>query len=176
MSTQIGQKQAVIDAVSSVLGNTFNLGETVVRDSITSEQLDEVREIVFNGIAHGTVSYGKDISDTKAVRRYVNGMIDNHFRKATELNGGNKYVAPASSARGARDGQLSTLKKLLKTFEEGTEQHNQVLAAIESRTAFLATERASAKAVRARASKASEIDMSVLPPELQDLINSSISA
>lgn len=176
MSTQIGQKQAVIDAVSSVLGSNFTSGNTDVRSTITSEQLDEVRDIVFNGITNGLVNYSKDLADDKAVRRYVNGMIDNHFRKATELNGGNKYVAPASSARGARDGQLSTLKKLLKTFEEGTEQHNQVLAAIENRTAFLATERASAKATRARASKASEIDMSVLPMELQNLINSSIEA
>jgi hypothetical protein len=176
MSTQIGQKQAVIDAVASVLGSNFTSGLTVVRDTITSDQLDEVREIVLNGIAHGTVTYGKDSTDEKAVRRYVNGMIDNHFRKATELNGGNKYTAPASSARGARDAQLSTLKKLLKTFEEGSEQYNQVAEAIETRTSFLATERATAKASRARASKASEIDMSVLPLELQELINSSISA
>jgi hypothetical protein len=176
MSTQIGQKQSVINAVSEVLGSSFVPSSTIVRDVITSEQLESVRQLVFAGIISGSVAFGKSTEDEKLVRRYVNGMVDNHFRKSPELNGGTKYTTPTPGSRGSRDSQLSTLRKLLKTFDEGSSQYTQVLNAIATREATLSSERASARASKRAASKSDSIDMSVLPPELQDIFSSSASA
>ena len=167
MSTQIGQKQAVVNAVAEVLGSTFVSGSTVAREILTSEQLSSIRETVFSGVMSGSVAFGKSLSDEKLVRRYINGMIDNHLRKASELNGSTKYVA-SSAARGSRDPQLATLRKLLKTFEEGSEQYSQVLTAIESREAALTSEKAAARSAK----RSANIDISTLPAELQSMFAS----
>lgn len=170
-TTQIGQKQAVVNAVAEVLGSSFVSGTTVARDLLTAEQLSSVRESVFSGIMAGSVAFSKPLADSAAVRRYVNGMIDNHLRKASELNGSTKYVA-SGSPRGSRDPQLSTLRKLLKTYEEGSEQYAEVLSAISAREATLASEKAAARSAK----RAGNVDISSLPAELQAMFSSSASA
>lgn len=174
-NTTTSQKQAVIDAISTVLGNSFVSGETNVREVLTSEQLEQVRDLVANGILNGDVTFGKDTSDADDVRRYVNGMIDNHIRKAKELNGGSKYVA--AKTRGPRDEQLSTLKKLLKTYEEGSAQYKQVLSAISTRQNEILAARSALKNNAPRKARATKnIDMSILPPELQNILGPEVSA
>ncbi len=170
MSTS--QKEAVVTAVAKILGKSFVAGSTNVKEIITAEQLSQLRETILKGIQSGNIAYNKDASDEKAVRRYVNGMIDNHFRKAKELNGGQKYsVQTNGSGRGARDPQLSALRKLSKNYENDSLEQQKVLTAINGRETQLAAERQQAAALRKRDATLKNIDTSVLSPELVDLLN-----
>ena len=83
------QVDAVIDAVTVVLGNDFIPGNTKVKEVLTAEQKDSVVDILVKGIVDGEITYRKDASDKKALRRYVNGMIGNHFNRNPVLNGNN---------------------------------------------------------------------------------------
>ena len=169
MSNAIGQKQAVVNAVSAALGSNFVSGETLVKSVITPDQLAQVRQTVFDGIKNGSIAYNGDTSNDKALSRYVNGMIQNHFRKAKELNGTNKYV-PANPGSGRRDEQLAQLKKLLKTYPDGSEEQAKVLTAISNRENELAEERKAAAAARKQQKIIDSIDTSALPSELSAVI------
>lgn len=167
----IGQKEAVVNAVQTVLGDAFVSGSTNVKSILNESQLAEIRDIVFSGIKNGTVTFNKDTSDEKALRRYVNGMIDNHFRKSKELNGGSKYSASSTgTGRGSRDAQLTALKKLAKSYAEGSAEQSKVLSAISIREQQLSEERAANAVAKKTARSMKNIDTSVLPAELQNLI------
>lgn len=159
------QVQAVVNAVSEVLGDDFTQGSTVVGDVITPEQKAEVREIVFNGILNGDVAFKGSLEDEALVRRYVSGMVDNHFRKSRLLNGGSVYKPSATGTK--RDPQLKELNKLLKTLTPGSEDFVKVQEHIETRTSQLAEERAAKFIANSRA----QIDTSVLPSHLTEMLN-----
>lgn len=169
MGNPLGQKEAVVNAVESVLGSNFTSGETVVKNVINKDQLTQVRQQVFDGIKKGNIAYNGDTTNDKELRRYVNGMIQNHFRKAKELNGGNKYV-PATTGTSRRDPQLSNLKKLLKTYEEGSYEHHKILDAIATREAELAEEKKAAAEQRKQQKIIDSIDTSALPEELSNVV------
>lgn len=174
MGNTLGQKASVVKAVESVLGSNFISGETVVKSVITADQLSQVRDQVFNGIKAGNVSYNGDTTDEKALRRYVNGMVQNHFRKAKELNGGNKYT-PSSTGTSRKDPQLSNLKKLLKTYEEDSDEYQKILDAISTREAELAEEKKAAAEERKQQKLMDSIDTSVLPDELSAVVENATS-
>ena len=163
MSTK--QVQAVISAVTSVLGDDFTPSETNVLGVITKDQKAEVRQLVLEGILNGEVEYNKDLSDEAAVKRYVNGMVDNHLRKSKILNGGNTYKPSSSGSK--RDPQLRELNKLLKTFEPGTENFSKVQQHIAARTQQIQTEKSQQQVANVRAS----IDTSVLPDSLASMLS-----
>ena len=138
------QKQAVITAVVEVLGSSFVPGQTNVREIISTDQKQSVRDLVFTGIQSGSVEYSKDRSDSKELRKYVNGLVDNHFRKAKELNGGASY-APTTT-RGPRtvtkDEQISTMRTLQKTYAPGSSEFVTIENQIAKRSAELANQSA----------------------------------
>ncbi len=170
MSTS--QKEAVVTAVATILGKSFIQGSTNVKETITADQLTSLREVIFAGIISGEIAFNKDTSDEKAVRRYVNGMIDNHFRKAKELNGGATYsVKTSGTGRGARDPQLSALRKLSKNYDSGSPEFNKVQSAIAARESQLTADKQAALAEKKRTATLKNIDASSLPPELQSLIS-----
>lgn len=158
------QVSAVVNAVAEVLGDDFAPGTTVVSDIITPEQKEQVRDIVFNGIISGDVAFKGSTEDSDAVRRYVNGMVDNHFRKSKALNGGNTYKATGTGAK--RDPQLKELTKLLKTFEPGTENYSKVQGHIEQRAAQLQAE----KGARSAAAVRETINTDILPEHLAHMV------
>lgn len=160
------QVQAVVSAVSEVLGDSFIQGSTKVTDIITTEQKTLVRENVFQGILNGNVTFNGSLEDHDTVRRYVNGMVDNHFRKSRLLNGGSTYAPTGEGTK--RDPQLRELNRLLGTLEIGSDDHIKVQEHIDARSAQLVQERAAKSAANSRAS----IDTSVLPSNLAELINS----
>lgn len=169
MSTS--QKAAVVAAVEEILGDSFVSGTTIVKEVITSDQLSSLREQILTGILGGSIAYNGDRSDAKAVSRYVNGMIDNHFRKAKELNGGMKYaVKTVTGSRGSRDPQLTALRKLAKGYAAGSPEFVRIQSAIAAREAQLLQERNAAKAESKRNETLSKIDLAVLPAELSSLI------
>ena len=161
----IKQVQAVVNAVNEILGDSFTEGETNVAEIISKDQKAEVREIVLNGILNGEVAFKGNLDDTPAVRRYVNGMVDNHFRKSRLLNGGSVYKPSSTGSK--RDPQLKELNKLLKTLPEGSDDFNRVRSHIEKRTAEISKEREA----RSLANTRQNIDTSVLPPNLAEMVN-----
>ena len=161
----VKQVEAVINAVTVVLGGDFQPGATVVADVITPDQKEEVREIVLKGVLEGEVAFKGDLTDEAAVRRYVNGMVDNHLRKSRQLNGGSTYKASSTGAR--RDPQLKELNKLLKTLSPGSEDYAKVNQHIASRLAEIKQAKQEGQAASIRAS----IDTSVLPSHLAEMLN-----
>ena len=162
MSTK--QVQAVINAVTVVLGDNFTPNTTTVLSTLTKEQKEEVRNIIFDGVMSGDVVYNKSTVNATAVKRYVNGMVDNHLRKSKALNGGVPYKPSSSGSK--RDPQLRELNKLLKTFEPGTDQYSQVQTSIGSRSAQIQVEKSQKSIADVRAS----IDTSVLPDNLASML------
>jgi hypothetical protein len=143
----ISQKQAVVNAVQTVLGAKYTNG-TAVKTIITKDELNEVRQLVFEGIKANTISLNKTYTDDTLLRRYVNGMVDNHLRKAKELNGGSSYSPSAkrgSSKKAPKDPQLDTLKKLAKSMKSDNPEFTKVQAAITARETELSIAHASAK-------------------------------
>lgn len=173
MSSTISQKQAVVNGVNFVLGASFDASLSA-REQLSDEQLSAVKSFVTKAIMSGTVEYGKDISDEKEVSKYVSGMVSNHLRKAKELNGGATY-APQSTGRGSRDGQISELNKLLKTYKEGTEEYNQILDAITSRKTEISADKAVVLKEKRKAKELSSINMEALPENLRSLANDMVA-
>lgn len=162
----IKQVQAVINAVEDVLGEDFVAGETNALEVLTKEQKSAVQEIVLNGVLNGSVTFSKSTDDVEEVKRYVNGMVDNHLRRSKVLNGGTTYK---SSGKGSKkDPQLRELNKLLNTLEPGTEKYNQVQQHISARQTQIQAERTQRQAAQVRAS----IDTSVLPENLANMLGS----
>lgn len=169
MSNQISQKDAVVNEVKSILGSSFD-PSAPAKDQLSKSQIEQIKSNISEGIIDGTISYNKDTSDDKEIRKYVNGMVSNHFRKTKELNGNSTYV-PQSSGRGSRDSQISELSKLLKTFDEGSSEYDQVLTAISARKAELASVKAEQQKERKKQKELESINTDALPDSLKELAN-----
>ena len=169
MFMSISQKDSVVNEVKTILGSSFD-PNSPARDQLSDEQLKTVKSNIVSGIVSGSIDFKKEVTDEKEISRYVSGMVSNHLRKAKELNGGSTY-SPQSTGRGSRDPQISELNKLLKTYEEGTNEFNQIVTAIEARKAELVAERAAAAKERKKAKELSSINMDALPEGLKDLAN-----
>jgi predicted transcriptional regulator len=165
----ISQKQAVINEVQAILGSSFD-PSLPVKDQLTKDQISTIKENVAQGISNGTVAFSKSNTPYADIKKYVSGMVSNHFRKAPELNGNNKY-SPTSTGRGSRDPQIVALNKLLGTLTEGSEDYHQVLSEIASRKTVVTAEKAElAKTARAQKELAN-IDVDALPEGFKDLAN-----
>lgn len=173
MSNQISQKEAVVNGVKSILGSNFD-PSLPAKDQLSKDQISTLKNNVVDGIINGNVSFNKDTNDLKEVARYVNGMVSNHFRKAKELNGGSTY-SPQSTGRGSRDSQVSELNKLLKTFEENTEEYNQIVEAIALRKAVLTSEKSETLKEKRKQKELASIDTNALPESLRSLATSLVS-
>lgn len=169
----ISQKDSVVNEVKAVLGSNFN-SSTPAREQLSDDQLKIIKDNIVSGIISGSIDYKKETTDEKEVARYVAGMVSNHLRKAKDLNGGSSY-APQSTGRGSRDPQISELQKLAKTYKEGTEEFNQIMAAIASRKSELENERESTAKGRKKAKDLNSINMDVLPEGLKNLASSLVS-
>lgn len=159
----IKQSNAVVNAVEEVLG-TWD-AETPISEQLSKEQLTEIRQIVFNGIMDETIAYSKEL-DEVAVRKYVGGLVNNHFRKHKSLNGGSTYQASGTGRQ--RDPQLKELNKIIKAglYEEGSEEYECVVEKINERQEILAKEKSSKKI----ASSMPKININELPEELRHLV------
>lgn len=174
MSNPISQKVAVVNEVKAILGSSFD-PSTPAKEQLTSDQFETIKSNIVSGIISGSISFNKDVSDEKEVSRYVSGMISNHFRKAKELNGGTAY-SPQSTGRGSRDPQLSELSKLLGTYEEGSEEFNQIVSAINSRKNELAAEKAVVAAEKKRAKELASLNTDALPESVKGLAENLVNS
>lgn len=174
MSNPISQKTAVVNEVNAILGSNFD-PSLPAKDQLTPDQFSTLKANIVSGIVDGSISFNKDVTDEKEVSRYVSGMVSNHFRKAKELNGGNSY-APQSTGRGSRDTQLSELNKLLGTYEEGSDEFNQIVSAIDSRKAELQAEKVAASAAKKRQKELASLNTDVLPESVKGLAENLVNS
>jgi len=171
--TTLSQKAAVLNEVKSILGSSFDFNKPA-KEQLTADQIKTVKGNVTDGIIDGSVAFSKDTTDPKEIGRYVSGMVSNHFRKSKELNGGASY-APQSTGKGSRDSQVSELNKLLKTFEEGSDEFNQITEAITARKNQLMAEKVEIMKEKKKKKELSSINTDVLPEGLKDLADSLVS-
>ena len=157
---------AVVDEVKSVLGEAYDVSVPSV-NNLDKASITTIQGVVFDGLAAGEIEYKGDVTDLKTLKTYANGLVTNHLRKCKMLNGNVKYEASGNGPK--RDERLRELNKVLVSgdYVEGTEE----FIAIQESIAFRKTELAQAKAAARSQVKASEIDMSVLPPGLQEVVS-----
>lgn len=101
-----------------------------------------------------------DLSDTKEMTKYCDGLLRNHLRRDKRLNGGTDRKDLGEVKRGPRDAKLSALSELLKQIDElGGSDEDRL--AIESAIAARKIELAPAP---------TPIERDLIPAELQHLI------
>jgi len=145
------QKEAVFAAVTKFYGSKFENGM-----SHTKEDKSTIVDTLIEGV--GTEFEVKN--EQENMRSYIIGLLNNHLRKDTRLNGGEKYAPKNPGSRaGQGDSEIKASRQLLKTLVEGSPEAEKVKAFINSK---LATIKA-AKAVV-------EIDTEALPAELRSLV------
>lgn len=156
----MNQKEAVFSAVCQVTGqDSFDSAI-----ELTKDQRAEVISIVAEGFANGEVEMKDEARkkhDTEAkLRTYTNGLVSNWLRKDKRLNGGVKYeIKNKGSRAGSGDKVIRELKKLRSTLTDEA-QIAAVDAEIEKRLATVKAEKA----------KSVEIDTSLIPQDLLDLV------
>lgn len=156
----LNQKTAVFNATCSVLEQeSFDSAVQA-----TKEQRAAIIEIVTEGFANGEVELSPKAAakyDTTAkLKGYTNGLVSNWHRKDLRLNGDIKHTIKNPGSRaGSGDAVVRELKKLRSTFTEQG-QIDAVDVEIEKRMAVIKAEKA----------KDVEIDMSLIPEDLQELL------
>ena len=160
------QVTAVVEEVKNVLGETYDLSVPSV-NSLDKASITAIQGVIFDGLAAGEIEYKGDVTNVKTLKTYANGLVTNHLRKCKQLNGNVKYEASGNGPK--RDERLRELNKVLVSgdFLEGTAE----FVAIQEAIAFRKTELVQAKVAAKSQVKASEIDMSVLPPGLQEVVS-----
>lgn len=160
------QRDAVVEAVITVLGDSFVPGETIVSD-INLDTLKgfkkQIRQIVLDGFLNGEIECKKDLSDSKEANKYTNNVVDNYIRRAKELNAGTSYEPTKEGTK--RDPKLKALNALISTgtVEEGSDDYTSVVQSITKRKEEIAAERGT------RSSSKAAIIIDDLPPGLQDI-------
>jgi hypothetical protein len=151
------QKEAVFQAVSTVLENDGITVEGNISTHMSRERRASVNAILFESFRAGNIELDREYTDTD-LKAYVSGLQSNWLRKDKRLNGGVQYTAKNPGSRaGSGDTQLKNMRLLLATLTPGTPDYTEVEVAIETRV----------KEVQASKIKAKPIDFSVLPADLR---------
>jgi len=160
------QVNAVIDEVKSILGSTYDINVQAT-DVLSQDDIKTIKANILQGLTNGDIEYKGDVNDSKKLAVYANGLVINHLRKCKALNGNITYTPSGTGPK--RDERLRELNNLLKSggYAAGTEEYEAIEEAIETRKQTLAAKKTTAKS----AAKASNIDVSVLPAELQKFVN-----
>lgn len=130
----------------------------VVKTKVTNLVTDMIYsgECDMNQTSKAWADHGHDRA--QLAKKYVSGMVDNHWRKHKDLNGGTKYEAKNPGSR-SKDPQLVEANKMLKVAKDD-EQRATIQAFIDQRTAELAASKRQPAAI---------IEENV-PAELQHLL------
>lgn len=146
------QSEAVIAAVKSVCGEQESY-------TLTKEQKESVKQILFEGFSTGEVSLKKSYTETK-LKKYINGLIDNHVRKSKVLNGGVKYeIKNPGSRSGRSDAKVANLVALLD-LATSDEDKAEILSEIAARKNEISANKKPTK-------KSATINYDVLPEHIR---------
>ena len=151
------QKEAVYTAVKSIMGSEFSEGtDCGAWFKARKDAKAQLHAAVLEGV--GVNFEVKNEQENMGV--YITGLIANHLRKDTRLNGGEAYTpANPGSRAGQGDPAIKASRQLLKTLVEGTPEFDKVKA-------FIDTKIAANKAAK----QTIEIDVDALPAELRSLV------
>lgn len=160
----MNQKSAVYQATMGVLaeaGIDFTDGQNVAA-VITKDLRKSIIQVVTQAFMAGEVEFSAEAkakySDEAKVTSYVNGLVNNWFRKDSRFNGDTKYVAKNPGSRaGQGDIILKNLKALRSTRTDAAE-----LAAIDTAIAKRKEEIPAKKTV--------VVDLEKIPAELKELL------
>ena len=148
------QKEAVFNVVTSHYGDKFENGMTHTKEA-KSAMVDKLIEMYEAG-------EWEIKNEQQNLRSYVIGLLNNHLRKDTRLNGGEKYTpANPGSRAGQGDPQVKAIRQLLKTLEPESAEYIKAKAVLDERVAAIKAE---------RAKKEVQIDVEALPEELKALV------
>jgi hypothetical protein len=157
--SKMKQREAVYQAVRSVLEADEGSFEDGQRVSLSKEQRHDVIEKLLDGFKNGTVELGTEYED-KDLRAYTSSLLNNWLRKDTRLNGGDKYQPKNPGSRaGQSDDQVKALRMLYRAQElQGAEKAvlEQIQQAIDDRV----------NAVRSERQKPISVDYSKIPAEI----------
>jgi hypothetical protein len=149
--TVLGQKQAVFQAVTTVLGQD----EFDSAVSLTKDQKAQVRQMLFEGFRAGEISIDREYDD-KGLNNYIGGLISNWLKRDTRFNGGVAYVAKNKGSR--TDPQIKEMTKLLNSAELSDEQKELVKATIEARRSEI------------KPAKTVTVDFDKIPADLREML------
>jgi hypothetical protein len=153
------QIDAVIKAIMKVKPDFQQYKDKGI-DIIVDDLRKQVCEIIKNGILNGSISYDKDITDIKAITKYVPSMVSNWLRRSRALNGNSSAIIQNPGSRiGVGDEQLKVLRELYKTQVE-PEILTEINKYISIRINQLKTDKATIKQ--------NSINMDALPMHLRD--------
>ena len=161
------QKQAVTNAVLSVVPNYELGGETILMDVLTDNHKSEIKSILFEGFRAGEINLSEEaqakfLHDDKELTKYISGLMNNWFRKNKEFNNGNAYQpdpAKVGTRSGAKDPQIKALRALKKKAGLTAQQVNDIDEAIKARLAEIKPE------------TVVEINVDDLPAEFRNLVD-----
>lgn len=157
----LSQKEAVYNAVKSVLAESNQSHEDGQKCELSKDQRAQVISIVTTGFENGEVEMK---SSQENVKSYTSGLVSNWLRKDKRLNGNTKYQpANPGSRTGQSDPTVKNLRLLLTTVPEGSEAHEAIQAKIASRVAEIKAEKAK--------SKAKDIDFDAIPADIKALLD-----
>jgi len=151
------QKQAVFNAAKAIIGSAFKEGmDAGAWFKARPEQKKQLQATLLEGVG----SEFEVKNEQKNMNTYVIGLIANHLRKDTRLNGGDMYKpANPGSRAGQTDPEIKEARKLLKGFEEGSAEHTKISTFINGRLAEIKA-----------AKQVTTIDVDSLPEELKGLV------
>jgi hypothetical protein len=154
--TKSTQKEAVFQAVSTVLEADSISITGNISEHMTRERRAQVNAILFENFRAGSIELDREYSDTE-LKAYVSGLQSNWLRKDKRLNGNVQYTAKNPGSRaGSGDTQLKNMRLLLQTLTPGTEDYSEVEVAIAARVSEVQISKVKAK----------PIDFSALPAHL----------
>jgi hypothetical protein len=128
--SKLTQKAAVYEATMNILAeNDIPADDNqvpAISSLVTKEMRANVIAVVTQGIITGEVDFSQEASakyDTaEKIKGYVTGMVSNHYRKDSRLNGGVKHeIKNPGSRAGSQDETIKALKALRTTRTDATE-------------------------------------------------------
>lgn len=162
------QKGAVVATVLAMLAE-YDIEFTPFQEApLAKELLDdkmkaEVRAILFEGFRNDEIVLSEKAKvkykTDAALKVYVSGLLNNHLRKAKELNGNVQWVADKPGSRaGSGDETVREMKKMLKGFDPTSEEYRLIQVEIDKRIALI------------KPAKSVVINADVIPEHLKHLL------
>lgn len=159
MSTKTSQKDAVFNAIKSVLeANNIHFEEGSSAGSLMTKELRaEVNSTLVEGFQSGSIELDSPKTE-KELKAYASGLQSNWLKKDKRLNGGVAYMPKNPGSRtGQNDPQIKALRALLSTKTDPAEIE-EIQGYIDQRLEVLAAN---------KKTKSVTVDFTALPEELQ---------
>lgn len=125
------QSDAVVLAVRATFSN--HDGAIPATTSWSDAQSNEVYATLLKMFKEGSWTKQSGGTDDASVMKYIPGLVNNHVRKDTRLNGGTKYETKRPGSRaGSGDESIKAMRTLLSVTSD-PQLKSQIQTAIDAR-------------------------------------------